>query len=378
MTAEIELSVLVVTHNAWTWTERALTALHEHTRCAFEVVVVDNASSDGTVDRLDALFPDARVHSNADNEGFGPATNRAAQLATAPVLALLNSDTIVGPGWHEPLAARLARPGVGAVVPALLNADGTLQSAGAFVGADGSTVAYGAGTDPDDGRFAFPRATDFGAAACQLVRQQHFLAVGGFEPIYAPGYYEDTDLCLKLASRGLRTVYEPAVRVLHGKYGSSSPDHATALYERNRPRFLARWRTALADRPPTVVPFHPRREVAARDATAEGRVLLTALQLPAPDEGIRELLRQRSWMRLTVLAEAAGADAGIWWRLGAEVVVRPDVETIMDLRALHYDVVVPAPEHRSVVETHQPCARSLEPPASGEAIDRALRDLELP
>ena len=236
MSGAIELSVLIVTHNAWTWTERALDALREHTRCAYEVVVVDNASSDGTVDRLHAMVPDAKVHSNARNEGFGPATNRAAASATAPVLALLNSDSIVGPGWHEPLAAQLARPGVGAVVPAFLNADGTLQGAGAFVGADGSVVSYGAGGDPDDGRFAFPRATDFGAAACQLVRREDFMAVGGFDPIYAPAYFEDADLCLKLASRGLRTVYEPAVRVLHGGYGSSSPDHAMTLYERNRPR----------------------------------------------------------------------------------------------------------------------------------------------
>jgi hypothetical protein len=263
MTPAIEISVLVVTHNAWTWTERALTALREH------------------------------------------------------------------------------------------------------------------GADPNDGRFAFARATDFGAAACQLVCREDFLAVGGFDPVYAPAYFEDTDFCLKLATQSLRTVYEPAVRVLHGRYGSSSPDNAMALYERNRETFVARWHTALVSRPPTIFPFHPRREFAARDATAEGRVLVTAVRLPAPDVGLRELLQKRPWLRLTVLAETPGADAAIWWQLGVEVVVRPDVETILGLRALHYDVVVHVPEHRSLVQHHQPCARLLQYPASANAIDLALRDVEL-
>jgi GT2 family glycosyltransferase len=372
LSAAAELSVLVVTHNAWSWTERALAAVHAHTTCAFEVVVVDNASSDGTPERVRAAFPGVRVVANAGNEGFGPAMNRAAEAASAPTLALLNSDTVVGPAWYGPLASRLARPGVGAVVPALVNEDGTLQGAGALVGADGGVVSYGAGADPGDGRFAFARATDFGAAACLVLRRADFQGVGGFDPMYAPAYFEDVDLCFKLADRGLRTVYEPAVKVLHGLYGSGSPTDAAALYERNRPRFVARWRSALASRVPTISPFDARREIAARDATAEGRVLVTATELPEPSDDLRALLDERPWLRLTVLACRAGADPASWWRLGAEVIVRPDVETILELRALHYDVALPAREHRPAVETHQPCARLLDPPASAAAIEDAL------
>ncbi|MBA2347139.1 MAG: glycosyltransferase family 2 protein [Solirubrobacterales bacterium] len=370
-----ELSVLVASHNAWAWTERALAALDEHTECSFEVVVVDNASTDGTLDCLPQRFPEARLVVNDTNEGFGPATNRAAELARSPVVLLLNTDAVVGPGWYPPLAEQLDRPGVGAVVPALVNPNGSLQGAGALLGADGSVVSYGAGADVGDARFAFRRVVPFGPAACLLMRRADFLAVGGLDPVYAPAYFEDVDLCFKLAERGLRTVYEPEVRVLHGGFASSGPGRALELYERHRPVFVKRWGPALAPFPPTLFPSNPRRELAARDATAEGRVLFLVPELGAPDDAVRELVRRRPWARLSVLAAAADAAFAPWWELGVEVFVEPGVATILEERSMHYDVVVSPVEYAPLVARHQQCATVLTPPASADAIEAELRRL---
>ena len=147
---------------------------------------------------------------------------------------------MVGPGWLEPLLGALARPGVGAVVPQLLNLDGTLQEAGVLLAADGTVASYGAGGDPHDPAFCFPRVVDFGAAACMAVRADLFAQLGGFDDLYAPAYYEDADLCLRLAQAGWATRYEPASQVVHARHGSSSSEHARELSERNRGRFVER------------------------------------------------------------------------------------------------------------------------------------------
>ena len=93
-----EVSVLLVTFNAWEWTARALAALVEHTDPCYEVIVADNASQDGTVEGL-AAVEGLTVLRNSDNLGFGPAVNQAALHARAPRMLLLNTDALVRPGW---------------------------------------------------------------------------------------------------------------------------------------------------------------------------------------------------------------------------------------------------------------------------------------
>ena len=113
-----------------------------------------------------------------------------------------------------------------------------MQCAGALLGRDGTVVEYGNGAPAGDPAVAFPRAVDFGPAACLVVDRAAFLAAGGFRAEYAPAYYEDADLCLTLAERGLRTVYVPGSRVRHVRYASGGSAAAAALSARNRARFV--------------------------------------------------------------------------------------------------------------------------------------------
>ncbi|MGK2938022.1 MAG: glycosyltransferase [Solirubrobacteraceae bacterium] len=355
------LSVVMATYGAREWAERALDAVERHTDVPHEVVVVDNASTDGTPDMIRERFPSVRLVENAENTGYGAANNQAASLARAPVLALLNSDAIVPPGWASPLMAALERPDVGAVVPTLVHLDGTLQTAGAVLGADGSVLALGSGADPEDPFYAFARTCDFGAGACMLVGREDFLAVGGFDPVYDPAYFEDADLCLALAARGARTLFVPQVRVAHQQFASSDPARAEELFLRSRTPFLERWGETLAvDRLPSVLPADPARTLAARDALACGRLLvLCGTVLPERDGLDGALLASLSdpGRELRVTLVAGEGDAAAWAHRGAEVVLGENPDALLVARAGHYDVVTGAAgPHLDALRAAQPQA----------------------
>lgn len=337
------VSIVIVTHGAWSWAERAIEAAEANTDLPHEVIVVDNASPDGTAERVRERFPEVRLLTNDHNAGFGAANNQAARVAGGEFLALVNSDAVVPAGWIKPTLDALRRPGVGAAVPALVNEDGTMQIAGALVAPDGSVLALGNGDDVDDPAWRFPRATDFGAAACMLLRRDDFLAAGGFLDAYSPAYFEDTDLCMTLLDRGLRTVYVPEVRVLHGGFSSGGQDAAAKLFERNRPTFVARWGVKLAaTHPPSLWPPDPGTTLAARDALATGRALVICDSLPAPTDSalgnaVRTVLADLPWARLTLAAREG--DPEPWYGLGVEVLLREDPTSVPAGRPDHYDVV---------------------------------------
>jgi GT2 family glycosyltransferase len=336
------VSIVVVTHGAWSWAERAIAAALAHTDAPHEVIVVDNASPDGTPEHVRERFSAVRLLANDHNAGFGAANNQAAEVARGEYLALVNSDAVVPAGWFGPLLTTLQRPGVGAVTPALLNEDGTMQIAGALAAPDGSVLALGNGDDVDDPAWKFPRATDFGAAACMLLRRDTFLDAGGFLDAYNPAYFEDLDLCMTLLDRGLRTMYVPDVRVLHGGFSSGGEAAAAKLFERNRPTFVARWGEKLsATHPPSLWPPDPTTTLAARDALATGRALIVCAALPAPDgelgDAVRGVLGELPWARITIAAHAG--DPEPWYRLGIEVLLRDDPAQVQAERPHHYDVI---------------------------------------
>jgi GT2 family glycosyltransferase len=354
------VSVVMVTHGGGEWPARALAALHDHTTEPFEAIVVDNASPDGLVDGLQARFPSIVVIRNEDNTGFGPACNQGAERAHAPVLAFVNSDALVGPGWLAPLLAALAEPGVAAAGPMLLNQDGTLQEAGALVAADGVAAGYGDGDDAEALPYRFRRLVDYASAACLLVRRDAFGAMGGFDPVYAPAYYEDSDLCFRLRAAGHRIVYVPTSRVTHVRYGSSGSERARALSDRNRATFVARFATELDGRPRRLT---GRAGLAARDANALPRVLVL---------GTRELalaVAERWPLGRTTLHLADAGDVQPLLDAGVEVATGTRGPWLSS-RRLHYDAVLSLdldPSLEDELDETQPGACRALPPGARRA-----------
>jgi len=276
-----DVTVVMVTHNRWDLARQALTLLAGLTEPRYEVVIVDNASTDGTVTELGRVAG-ATILRNPVNLGFGPANNQGAALARGRYLLLLNSDAWVRPGWLAPLIDIAdADAGVAAVAPKLLYPDGRLQEAGSIVWRDARVRNYGDGDTPGRPEYLFRRTVDYASAACLLVRRSAFVAVGGFDPRFAPMYCEDVDLCLALAARHGRVVYQPRSVVEHVRGASGTAGIKAARVERNRRLLRARWRSVLDRRPPESRRVEPSGVLAGRDAISCERMLVLTGPRPA-------------------------------------------------------------------------------------------------
>ena len=210
----------------WSWVPRALEGLRRNTTEPYEVILVDN----GSVESPPAVRHAGTSSSfeTTSNVGFGPASNQGA-ARTEDFLVFLNTDALVEPGWLPPLLERLAEPDVGAVFPAKLNLDRTMQEAGAFVTGEANSYVFGNGEAADHPAFGFTREVDFGSAAAMCMTRACFDAVSGFDPAYRLAYYEDADLCFRLRARGLRLVYEPRSRVLHARSVAAPSSELAAI-----------------------------------------------------------------------------------------------------------------------------------------------------
>lgn len=244
------VSVLIVVYGGGALVIDAVESLVEHTKQPFEVIVVDNNSRDDSVARIRDGVSGLTLIEESTNLGFGGGCNRAAQAARAPMICMLNPDARVTAGWLEPLLALATDPRVGAVAPALLRGDGTLQEAGAMVDHWGYTGPVGTRGFGEEVPMPSTRVVvDYASAACLLMRTNVFRDLHGFDPAYRLAYYEDVDLCFRLWERQLQVWAEPASQVVHLGGGTVTPVVSQALWHHNRSVFLHRWRDVLAGRP---------------------------------------------------------------------------------------------------------------------------------
>lgn len=215
----------------------------------FEVVLVDDGSSDGTRDWLSTLdHPRIRTLLNPENLGYARSNNAGVRLACGELLGLLNNDLLFEPGWFEPMIDALLSPGLRAGVVGNLQvrmADGALDHAGVELTPRGQfdhlrVLPAGQGS---------PQRSLAVTGACMLLRRADFDAVGGFDAAYVNGC-EDIDLCLKLAAMGRQSWVATASRIRH--HVSLSRSRTSAQNERNSRHLFARWRREI------------RRELAAR------------------------------------------------------------------------------------------------------------------
>ncbi|NLG80400.1 MAG: glycosyltransferase [Firmicutes bacterium] len=212
-------SIVIPIHNNWTYTQACLSALGPYLRQSdkYEIIVVDNGSTDGSADRIEREFPSVNVVVNPSNMSFSCACNRGAGEATGKYLVFLNNNTQVLPGWLEELvSAADADASIGIVGSKLLFPDGTLQHAGvdlcyaAPYPITPSHMKYRQ-QDKEEGALQEVWAV---TGASMLIRRDLFFNVGGFEEAYRNGY-EDVDLCLKVRNQGYKVIYNPKSKAIH-------------------------------------------------------------------------------------------------------------------------------------------------------------------
>lgn len=256
-----DLSVVIVTWNGWTFLDRCLESLDGAVRrgggLTLQVVVVDNGSADGTVDALAERHPWAECVALPENRGFAAGANAGLARARGRHAALLNNDTVVGPGALEACVAHLdAHPDVGVVGPQLLGPDGRKQnSVHAEPGLLGEIVPtwllemllprrY-----PSKRRVHHaPVAVDAVLGACLVVRGDVLARVGPLPEDYF-FFLEETDWCRAIRAAGFRVVHLPDVHVTH-LHGATSkkrdPARTRIEYHRSLYRFFRKNRGPVA------------------------------------------------------------------------------------------------------------------------------------
>ncbi len=217
---EPDVSVVIVTWNGRRFMDGCLQAVVDQRGVRTETLLVDNASTDGTVEYVRSRYPHVRLIPLAENRGFAEASNIGARQARAPLVAFLNNDTIAGAGWLQALMSGLD-PARGFALttsrivymddPRVIDSagDGVLRSGGAFKRYHGR-----------DASEAAESMEVFGAcgAAC-LMPKNVFEELGGFDEQFFASH-EDVDLSYRARLRGYRVMYVADAVVRH--HGSAT------------------------------------------------------------------------------------------------------------------------------------------------------------
>ena len=225
----MNLSVIIVSWNVKDDLPACLMSLYENRPQAdFETIVVDNASTDGTVDLLKEQFADVILIANTENRGFAAANNQAIRIAKGQYLFLLNPDTIVHPQSLDNLITVLdEKPTAGACGPRLIDADGTTHPSVGYVPTFRSLL-YSKTFFRSFGIFRshYKKVTanklnydkrsevEQLSGAALMVRRSVFDEIGLMDEGFFL-YYEDADLCLRIRKAGWKIVYVPEAVITH-------------------------------------------------------------------------------------------------------------------------------------------------------------------
>jgi GT2 family glycosyltransferase len=228
-TGEVTLSVVVVNWNGCDLLSRCLASLESHWReMDMEVFVIDNASTDNSVQMIADHFPNVKVIANSENRGFAAANNQAAAIANGRYLLLLNPDTEVCAGSIQELVNFAdGNPDIGAVGPRLLNYDGSIQRS-CWRGYPGVTAAWvdalylwkmpwlplarSSEVAPDELQDTLD--VDHLLGACMLINRSAWDDVGPLDERYFL-FLEETEWCRRAKARGWRVVYYPHAAIVH-------------------------------------------------------------------------------------------------------------------------------------------------------------------
>lgn len=246
---------------------------------SYEIVLMDNGSTDDT-HKLISIKNLNYVQSN-DNLGFVEGCNTAAKASRGEFIVFLNNDALVTPGWLESLLNTLkSNKNIGIVGSKIVYPNGLLQEAGGIIFSDGSGWNYGKNNDPNDYKYNYVREVDYCSGASIIISRDLFNKCGGFDMLYAPAYYEDTDLCFKVRSLGYKVMYQPTSVIYHIE-GATAGTNLSSGYKKyqaiNRVKFINKWKNELKKQ------TKPNDVHKARDRSGSKLALIIDEYAPTPN-----------------------------------------------------------------------------------------------
>jgi len=236
----------VVTYNNIEFTRACLSSLELHTQHApLEIIVVDNASSDGSPAFLKEWVSGAsnrKLILNDDNRGFAAANNQGLAVASGDYLVLLNNDTYVTPGWVRTMFKHLQRdPGIGLIGPVTNNIGNQAKIQTSYSNMDEMLLETGRYTRSHIGQlFPLPTAAFF----CVMFPRSVYQQVGDLDEVFGRGFFEDDDYCRRIEQLGLRIVCAEDVFIHHhlsASFNKVRSSERQALFEQNKATYEAKW-----------------------------------------------------------------------------------------------------------------------------------------
>ncbi len=245
----MDLSIVIVSYNGRDYLRRCLRSLLGHTKgVRYEVIVVDNASLDGSAEMVVTEFPQVSLIARPANAGFAAAANQGIRIASGDAVLLLNPDTVMSDNAFAPMLRYLRQnPDVAVLGPRLLDDDGSLQlscrrfpSYGQALFSRYSVLTRFFPRNPLSSRYLMTdwdhSATtdvDWLSGACMMLPRRTLTELGLLDEGYFM-YNEDVDLCQRAHRAGYRVVYFPEVSVVHHIGGSSRTLAGKSIVERHR------------------------------------------------------------------------------------------------------------------------------------------------
>jgi GT2 family glycosyltransferase len=220
------VSIVIPTWNGFHLLEDALASLRRQTLQGAEIVVVDNGSTDGTIELVGLRYPEAKLIEMGANRGFAAAVNAGIRESTGDVVVLMNNDTVAEPEWLEALVKSIEESAdIGSCASRMLIAGspGRIDSAGDRLGLFASAIGHG---EFDGPMFSKQREVLTASAGAAAYRRSALNQVGLFDERFF-AYFEDVDLGLRLRLAGFRCVYVPDARIHH--VGSATARKAPEL-----------------------------------------------------------------------------------------------------------------------------------------------------
>jgi GT2 family glycosyltransferase len=224
------VSIIIVNYNGKPFLKECLESIGNSEAGEEEVIIVDNASADGSVAYIRDRFPSVKIMELEKNYGFAEANNRGAKCAKGEFLVFLNNDTVVTPGWLKALLKVISSDhSIGAVGSKLLmyQVPHRVNSAGANIVFNGRGYDIGfMDSDAEKYNVSGPRGAV--CAASMMVRKTEFLSLGGFDSMYFM-YFEDVDLCWRYWLSGFKVMYVADSVVYHHFGGAAGNTRHTPI-----------------------------------------------------------------------------------------------------------------------------------------------------
>jgi len=245
------VSIIIPAYNQFAYTFNCLESLSVNlsSDLAYEIIIVNDASNDDTLEQLSTLVKGIKVLTNAENSGFIRSCNYGASQAKGQYLYFLNNDTRILENCLESLLKLIVNnPQVGAVGSKLIYANGKQQEAGGIIWNSADGWNYGRLDSPDEPEYNYVRPVDYCSGASLLVPTDLFKQLAGFSQDFIPAYYEDTDLCFALRELGYQVLYQPQSNVIHYEGITSGTDlsSGTKQYQViNQTKFREKWSKVL-------------------------------------------------------------------------------------------------------------------------------------